>query len=90
MSNAILKTERDEVLNYSHSYGENYNNDVNTMPYVLSSSTSKTGVFDNETWYGTNSSNWNEPLPIDMQFNDGHKLQIVVYRYIFYGICKNG
>ncbi|XP_021700049.1 gonadotropin-releasing hormone II receptor isoform X4 [Aedes aegypti] len=79
MSNAILKTERGEVLNYSHSYGENYNNDVNTMPYVLSSSTSKTGVFDNETWYGTNSSNWNEPLPIDMQFNDGHKLQIVVY-----------
>ncbi|XP_062707703.1 adipokinetic hormone/corazonin-related peptide receptor variant I-like isoform X3 [Aedes albopictus] len=78
MSHAVLKRKSNEASHYNRSYGENaYNYEV--MSYTHSSSTSENEIFENDTWYGTNNSNWSTPLPIDMQFNDGHRLQIAVY-----------
>lgn len=79
MSHAVLKRTSNEASHYNRSYGENaYNYEV--MSYTHSSSTSENEIYENDTWYGTNNSNWSTPLPIDMQFNDGHRLQIAVYR----------
>lgn len=78
MSHAEIKTGRNDASLYNRSYGEkSYDHEV--MSYTHSSSPSEKEIFDNDTWYGTNNSNWSTPLPIDMQFNDGHRLQIAVY-----------
>ncbi|XP_062545034.1 adipokinetic hormone/corazonin-related peptide receptor variant I-like isoform X3 [Armigeres subalbatus] len=78
MSYPVLET-RDDVLSIlNRTYGEHTNQDLYSS-HSLSSLSNEKDLYDNVTWYDANSNHSDSPLPIDMQFNDGHKLQIIVY-----------